>query len=120
MRFSFAFPWLVLVSLAACDPEQDWDARRPTSEERIPRKLTSISNEGTVHIAVDERHAYVTTMGDSGAQSDVRKLSAAPLAGGEVDVLVSTRQVNINAIASNGRGVFFTDYVSTGSVYAAE
>ena len=62
---------------------------------------------------------YWSTGGVVGAQSEYRKLWAAPIDGGRPEVLVSTRQANINAIASNGRGVFFTDYTSTGSVFAA-
>jgi hypothetical protein len=51
--------------------------------------------------------------------SEYRTLWAAPLAGGQPEILVSTRRANIHAIASNGRGVYFTDYTSTGSVFAA-
>jgi hypothetical protein len=75
-----------------------------------------------VAIAADARRVYWSTGGVQGATSEYRKLYAAPLEGGAagpLEILVSTRQANINAIASNGRGVFFTDYTSTGSVFAA-
>ena len=82
----------------------------------------SLVAEGLDHplaVGADDRRVYWSTGGVQGSRSDYRKLWAAPLAGGAVEVLVSTRQANINAIASNGRGVFFTDYTSTGSVFAA-
>jgi hypothetical protein len=72
-----------------------------------------------VAVAVDDRRVYWSTGGVQGAMSEYRKLWAAPLAGGQPEILVSTRRANINAIASNGRGVYFTDYTSTGSVFAA-
>jgi hypothetical protein len=77
--------------------------------------------EGLDHpiaIAADDRRVYWSTGGVVGAASEYRKLYAAPLEGGPLEILVSTRQANINDIASNGRGVFFTDYTSTGSVFA--
>jgi sugar lactone lactonase YvrE len=82
--------------------------------------LVAEGQDRPVAIAVDDRRVYWSNGGVQGSRSDVRRLSAAPLAGGNVEVLVSTRQVNINAIAATGRGVFFTDYVSTGSVYAVQ
>lgn len=74
-----------------------------------------------VAIAADDRRVYWSTGGVQGSTSEYRKLYAAPLAieGGPLEILVSTRQANINAIAANRRGVFFTDYTSTGSVFAA-
>lgn len=72
-----------------------------------------------VAVAADDRRVYWSTGGVQGSRSEYRKLWAAPVDGGAAEVLVSTRQANIYAIASNGRGVFFTDYTTTGSVFAA-
>lgn len=77
--------------------------------------------EGLAHpvaVAADDVRVYWATGGVQGSRSEYRKLWAAPIGGGSAEVLVSTRQANINAIASNGRGVYFTDYTSTGSVFA--
>lgn len=90
---------------------------------RVDGKLGALTliAEGLDHplaVAADDRRVYWSTGGVQGSRSEYRKLWAAPLAGGAAEILVSTRQANINAIASNGRGVFFTDYTSTGSVFA--
>ncbi|HVH42326.1 MAG TPA: hypothetical protein VM925_08275 [Labilithrix sp.] len=70
-------------------------------------------------LATDGSRVFWSTGGTAGADTDVRTLSSAPIAGGPVEKIVETRQTNIFAIAVNERGAYFTDYVSTGSVYAA-
>lgn len=81
--------------------------------------LVAEGQDVPIALAADERRVYWSTGGAAGARSEYRSLSAAPINGGSVERLVSTREANVFAIATNGRGVYFTDYVSTGSIYAA-
>lgn len=70
-------------------------------------------------IAADEGHVFWSTGGSTLAKTETRTLSSAPIAGGEIEKLVETELTNVYAIAVNRRGAYFTDYVASGSVYAA-
>jgi hypothetical protein len=80
--------------------------------------LIAEGQDAPTAIAADDRRVYWSTGGTTTSRSVDRTVSSAPVAGGPTARLVETRLMNVFAIASNGSGVYFTDYVSTGSIYA--